>query len=97
MTTHNKIDPLGPGYEGVAGKELRFRDVFRDTLRAEMNRDQDVFLMGEDISGGFDRDTQEPLDAWGGPLLRRKDWSRNLDQNASEMLRFLRQGLLVQQ
>ena len=72
MTTHNKIDPLGPGYEGVAGKELRFRDVFRDTLRAEMNRDQDVFLMGEDISGGFDRDTKEPLDAWGGPFAATK-------------------------
>ena len=72
MTTHNKINPLGPGYEGVVGKELRFRDVFRDTLRAEMNRDQDVFLMGEDISGGFDRDTKEPLDAWGGPFAATK-------------------------
>ena len=72
MTTHNKIEPLGPGYERVAGKELRFRDAFRDTLRAEMNRDQDVFLMGEDISGGFDRDTKEPLDAWGGPFAATK-------------------------
>ena len=66
------INPLGPGYEGIAGRELRFRDVFRDTLRAEMVRDEDVFLMGEDISGGFDRDTKEPLDAWGGPFAATK-------------------------
>ncbi|HIF72062.1 MAG TPA: alpha-ketoacid dehydrogenase subunit beta [Dehalococcoidia bacterium] len=51
---------------------MRFRDIFRDTLRAEMNRDDDVFLMGEDISGGFDKDTKEPLDAWGGPFAATK-------------------------
>ena len=72
MTTQQSSNPLGPGYEGVAGEERRFRDVFRDTLRAEMNRDEDVFLMGEDISGGFDRDTKEPLDAWGGPFAATK-------------------------
>ena len=65
-------NPLGPGYDGVAGSEQRFRDVFRDTLRAEMNRDNDVFLMGEDISGGFDKETKEPLDAWGGPFAATK-------------------------
>jgi pyruvate dehydrogenase E1 component beta subunit len=37
-----------------------------------MNRDEDVFLMGEDISGGFDKDTKEPLDAWGGPFAATK-------------------------
>jgi pyruvate dehydrogenase E1 component beta subunit len=37
-----------------------------------MLRDDDVFLMGEDISGGFDRDTKEPLDAWGGPFAATK-------------------------
>ncbi|HCI85956.1 MAG TPA: alpha-ketoacid dehydrogenase subunit beta [Dehalococcoidia bacterium] len=51
---------------------MRFRDIFRDTLRSEMNRDQDVYLMGEDISGGFDKDTKEPLDAWGGPFAATK-------------------------
>ena len=71
MTT-SQTNPLGPGYEGVAGSEMRFRDIFRDTLRAEMNRDDDVFLMGEDISGGFDKDTKEPLDAWGGPFAATK-------------------------
>lgn len=72
MTTQQSTSPLGPGYEGVPGEEKRFRDVFRDTLRAEMIRDEDVFLMGEDISGGFDKDTKEPLDAWGGPFAATK-------------------------
>ncbi len=72
MTTQQTINPLGPGYEGVPGEEKRFRDVFRDTLRAEMIRDDDVFLMGEDISGGFDKETKEPLDAWGGPFAATK-------------------------
>ncbi len=72
MTTQQSSNPLGPGYEGVAGSEKRFRDVFRDTLQAEMRRDPDVYLMGEDISGGFDKDTKEPLDAWGGPFAATK-------------------------
>ncbi len=72
MTTSQANSPIGPGYEGVPGKEMRFRDIFRDTLRSEMNRDQDVYLMGEDISGGFDKDTKEPLDAWGGPFAATK-------------------------
>ncbi len=72
MTTQQSINPLGPGYEGVAGSEKRFRDVFNETLRAEMNRDANVFIMGEDISGGFDKETKEPLDAWGGPFAATK-------------------------
>ncbi len=72
MTTSQANNPLGPGYDGVSGSVLRFRDIFRDTLKAEMLRDDDVFLMGEDISGGFDRDTKEPLDAWGGPFAATK-------------------------
>tara|TARA_B100000029_G_C17524742_1_gene941261 strand:+ start:562 stop:1632 length:1071 start_codon:yes stop_codon:yes gene_type:complete len=72
MTTSQASNPLGPGYDNVEGSVKRFRDVFRDTLRAEMLRDEDVFLMGEDISGGFDRDTKEPLDAWGGPFAATK-------------------------
>lgn len=71
MTTSQANNPTGPGYD-VAGSEKRFRDVFRDTLRAEMIRDDEVFLMGEDISGGFDKDTKEPLDAWGGPFAATK-------------------------
>jgi len=71
MTTSQANNSTGPGYD-VAGSEKRFRDVFRDTLRAEMIKDEEVFLMGEDISGGFDKDTKEPLDAWGGPFAATK-------------------------
>lgn len=67
----SKTDPLGPGYD-VAGQEMRFRDAFNKTLRDELNHDPDVFIMGEDISGGFDKDTKEPLDAWGGPFAATK-------------------------
>ena len=54
MVENTNTNTLGPGYENVPGKEMRFRDIFRDTLRAEMIRDENVFLMGEDISGGFE-------------------------------------------
>jgi len=72
MATSTKSLPLGPGYEGVPGKKIRYRDAFNSTLRAEMELDPDVFLIGEDISGGFDKDTGEPLDAWGGPFAATK-------------------------
>lgn len=74
-TTENppqsSTNPLGPGYE-APGQEMRYRDAFNKTLRDELNRDADVFIMGEDISGGFDKDTKEPLDAWGGPFAATK-------------------------
>ena len=72
MTVDSKPNPLGPGYEGVPGNKIRYRDAFNSTLRYEMQRDADVFLMGEDISGGFDKETKEPLDAWGGPFAATK-------------------------
>lgn len=68
--THSR-NGLGPGHD-VPGKEMRYRDAFNQTLRAEMIRDEDVVLMGEDISGGFDKKTGEPLDAWGGPFAATK-------------------------
>lgn len=74
MTTEKSTEsnnPLGPGYD-VQGKVMRYREVFNQTLRDELNRDPDVFLMGEDISGGFDKETKEPLDAWGGPFAATK-------------------------
>lgn len=74
MTTQEDTkNPLGPGYD-VAGSEMRYRDSFNKTLRDELNRDPDVFLMGEDIAGGagrFDEDGK-PLDAWGGPFAATK-------------------------
>ena len=58
---------IGPGFQ-VAGKELRYRDAFNETLRKELEFDENVFIIGEDISGGFDKDTKKPLDAWGGAI-----------------------------
>ncbi len=62
--------PLGPGFD-VPGKETTYRETFNRTLRDELNRDPDVFIMGEDISGGFD-EQGNPLDAWGGPFAATK-------------------------
>lgn len=63
--------PLGPGYD-VPGETMRYREAFNRTLRDELRRDPNVFLMGEDISGGFDKKTKQPLDAWGGPFAATK-------------------------
>ena len=62
---------LGPGFN-VEGKEIRYRDAFNNTLRDELEYDENVFIVGEDISGGFDKETKEPLDAWGGPFAATK-------------------------
>ena len=72
----NQIHPTadsqpGPGY-GVHGSIIRYREAFNKTLGDELRRDEDVFIMGEDISGGFDKETREPLDAWGGPFATTK-------------------------
>lgn len=70
MTIENK-DSLGPGFE-VKGSQMRYRDAFNNTLRAELEHDENVLIIGEDISGGFDKKTKEPLDAWGGPFAATK-------------------------
>ena len=70
MTTNNQ-SYLGPGYH-VKGNEMRYRDAFNNTLRAELEYDKNVLIIGEDISGGFDKKTKEPLDAWGGPFAATK-------------------------
>ena len=70
MTINNQ-SYLGPGYD-VKGNEMRYRDAFNSTLRAELEYDKNVLIIGEDISGGFDKKTKEPLDAWGGPFAATK-------------------------
>ena len=62
---------IGPGLE-VNGQEMRYRDAFNNTLRSELEFDKNVLIIGEDISGGFDKETKEPLDAWGGPFAATK-------------------------
>ena len=50
----DKKNHLGPGFD-VEGKELRYRDAFNNTLREELEYDKNVFIVGEDISGGFEK------------------------------------------
>ena len=64
-------DGIGPG-KNVEGTEMRYRDAFNQALRDELNNDKNVLIIGEDISGGFDKKTKEPLDAWGGPFAATK-------------------------
>ena len=48
MTINNQ-SYLGPGYD-VKGNEMRYRDAFNNTLRAELEYDKNVLIIGEDIS-----------------------------------------------
>ena len=47
-------------------RQLSFIQAVNEALRQEMERDETVFIMGEDIAGGAGRDDKE--DAWGGPM-----------------------------
>ena len=40
--------------------------AINEALRSEMERDDNVIVMGEDIAGGGDREDKQ--DAWGGPM-----------------------------
>ncbi|MEO0997776.1 MAG: alpha-ketoacid dehydrogenase subunit beta [Pseudomonadota bacterium] len=66
-----------------------FRQAINEALLAEMTRDDDVFLIGEDIAGGTGGDGEE--DAWGGVmgvtkgLLGRFGAHRVIDTPISEM------------
>ena len=47
-------------------RQLSFIQAVNEALRQEMERDDRVFVMGEDIAGGAGRPEKE--DAWGGPM-----------------------------
>ena len=49
-------------------RELRYREVFNETLRNEMRRDPSILLIGEDVAGGAGRAHLGIIDAWGGPF-----------------------------
>ncbi|NQW19021.1 MAG: alpha-ketoacid dehydrogenase subunit beta [Chloroflexi bacterium] len=70
MTTASR-NPLGPGTE-VPGREERYRDAFQRTLRDELNRDENVYIIGEDVAGGPGREDQGIIDSWGGPFAATK-------------------------
>ena len=47
-------------------RQLTYIQAVNEALRQEMERDENVIVMGEDISGGGERPGKE--DAWGGPM-----------------------------
>ncbi len=47
-------------------RQLTFIQAVNEALRQEMERDENVIVMGEDIAGGGERPGKE--DAWGGPM-----------------------------
>jgi pyruvate dehydrogenase E1 component beta subunit len=51
----------------VAGRSLAFGRAENEALRQEMERDERVFVMGEDVAGGAGRAAQGIIDAWGDP------------------------------
>ncbi|MEW6623358.1 MAG: alpha-ketoacid dehydrogenase subunit beta [Bacillota bacterium] len=47
-------------------RELLYQDAITEAIRQEMERDDTVFIMGEDIAGGGGRADQGIIDSWGG-------------------------------
>ena len=47
-------------------RQLSYIQAVNEALRQEMERDENVIMMGEDIAGGGERPGKE--DAWGGPM-----------------------------
>ena len=51
---------------------MRYREAFNKTLSDELERDPDVFIMGEDVAGGAGREHLGIIDSWGGPFAATK-------------------------
>ncbi len=47
-------------------RQMTYIQAVNEAIRQEMERDNDVIVMGEDIAGGGDREDKQ--DAWGGPM-----------------------------
>src|SRR5215216_230579 len=52
----------------TAGRTLLFSRAENEVLRQEMERDDNVVLLGEDVAGGAGRASQGFIDAWGGAM-----------------------------
>jgi pyruvate dehydrogenase E1 component beta subunit len=47
---------------------ISYREAINEALAEEMERDENVILLGEDIAGGAQNDSPEMCDSWGGVL-----------------------------
>ena len=52
----------------MTDRMLSYREAINEALRVEMARDENVILMGEDVTGASHSDDPNHLDAWGGVL-----------------------------
>ena len=52
----------------TATREIQYPQAINEALRQEMERDEDVIIMGEEIAGGAGREHLGIVDAWGGPF-----------------------------
>lgn len=52
----------------TAAREILYREAINEALRQEMERDENVIIMGEEIAGGAGREHLGIVDAWGGPF-----------------------------
>ena len=57
-----------------AVRQVTYIQAINEAIRQEMERDENVIVMGEDIAGGGDREDKQ--DAWGGPMRLTKGTGR---------------------
>ena len=49
-------------------EKITYRQALNEALHEEMQRDESVFVLGQDIAGGAQNEDPEMSDAWGGPF-----------------------------
>ncbi len=49
-------------------KKVTYRQALNEALHEEMQRDESVFILGQDIAGGAQNEAPDEFDAWGGPF-----------------------------
>jgi len=78
-TTVMSVDLIRQVPDGVPAKELTYQEAIREALREEMQRDENVFLMGEDIGkhGGAFGVTRTLFDQFGPERVRNTPISEN--------------------
>lgn len=52
----------------MSDKNISMRQALNEALFEEMERDESIFILGQDIAGGAQNSKPEMYDAWGGPF-----------------------------